>query len=304
MVANLAAIAGAAWAAQRVGGQRAMVLTTALSAGLAWSLGSELLFDPWQPHAMLLPFWCLLVMCWALAAGDLLMAPFVVAIASLLVQTHLSFVYVVAIIGAATVVMTSAGLVRMARAGGAVWDAERSWLQRIGLWTAGVAVLAWCQPLSTSSSAKGTSAASWQQRERRRQRARRPHASGRGSWPPSSPFRRGGRGRGSAPSSGATGVVDDPKGRDPGRGRRRRGRRRAGRSARRRCRARRRDRGRTAVALPADPDARRACRGRRGRGAGVDGVHAHRGHRHQPSPDALAVADLRLRPPGRGGRGR
>ena len=147
MVANLAAIAGAAWAAQRVGGQRAMVLTTALSAGLAWSLGSELLFDPWQPHAMLLPFWCLLVMCWALAAGDLLMAPFVVAIASLLVQTHLSFVYVVAIIGAATVVMTSAGLVRMARAGGAVWDAERSWLQRIGLWTAGVGVLAWCQPL-------------------------------------------------------------------------------------------------------------------------------------------------------------
>ena len=147
MVANLAAIGGAAWAAQRVGGQRAMVLTTALSAGLAWSLGSELLFDPWQPHAMLLPFWCLLVMCWTLAAGDLLMAPFLVAIASLLVQTHLSFVYVVAIIGAAAVVMTGAGLVRMARAGGAVWDAERSWLQRIGLWTAGVGVLAWCQPL-------------------------------------------------------------------------------------------------------------------------------------------------------------
>jgi hypothetical protein len=147
MVANLAAIVGAAWAAQRVGGQRAMVLTTALSAGLAWTMGSELLFDPWQPHAMLLPFWCLLVMCWALAAGDLLMAPFVVAIASLLVQTHLSFVYVVAIIGAATVVMTAAGLVRLARVGGATWDAERSWLQRMGLWTAGVAVVAWCQPL-------------------------------------------------------------------------------------------------------------------------------------------------------------
>ncbi|HEU5109699.1 MAG TPA: hypothetical protein VFT95_14250, partial [Micromonosporaceae bacterium] len=147
MVANLAAIVGAAWAAQRVGGQRAMVLTTALSAGLAWTMGSELLFDPWQPHAMLLPFWCLLVMCWALAAGDLLMAPFVVAIASLLVQTHLSFVYVVAIIGAATVVMTTVGLVRVARVGGATWDAERSWLRRIGLWTAGVAVVAWGQPV-------------------------------------------------------------------------------------------------------------------------------------------------------------
>src|SRR5262245_31372740 len=82
MVANLAAIVGAAWAAQRVGGQRAMVLTTALSAGLAWTMGSELLFDPWQPHAMLLPFWCLLVMCWGLAAGVLIMAHFVVGITS------------------------------------------------------------------------------------------------------------------------------------------------------------------------------------------------------------------------------
>ena len=101
MTANILAIVGAAWAAHRAGGVRAMVLATALSAGLAWSMGSELLFDAWQPHALLLPFWCLLVMLWALAAGDLRMAPFVVGIASLLVQTHLSYVYVVSLIGAA-----------------------------------------------------------------------------------------------------------------------------------------------------------------------------------------------------------
>ena len=102
-----------------------MVLATALSAGLAWSMGSELLFDAWQPHALLLPFWCLLLMLWALAAGDLLMAPFVVGIASLLVQTHLSYVYVVSLIGVATVVMLAVGLRRTAKVGGADWDATR-----------------------------------------------------------------------------------------------------------------------------------------------------------------------------------
>ncbi len=51
-----------------------MVLVTALSAGLAWSMGSELLFDAWQPHAMILPCWAFLVTVWALAAGDVAMA--------------------------------------------------------------------------------------------------------------------------------------------------------------------------------------------------------------------------------------
>src|SRR5262245_258174 len=57
MTINIAAIVAAAWAAARVGGVRALVLVTALSAGLAWAMGSELLFDVWQPHAMILPFW-------------------------------------------------------------------------------------------------------------------------------------------------------------------------------------------------------------------------------------------------------
>ena len=70
MVANIAAVVLAAWAARRVGGELAMVLVTALSAGLAWSMGSELLYDAWQPHAMLLPFWALLILLWALAAGQ------------------------------------------------------------------------------------------------------------------------------------------------------------------------------------------------------------------------------------------
>ena len=155
MLANSAAIVGAAWAAQRAGGQRAMVLTTALSAGLAWSMGSELLFDAWQPHAMLLPFWCLLLMCWALAAGHLVMAPFVVGIASLLVQTHLSFVYVVAISGAASVAMVAVASWRVARYGGMAWRRERAALWRMGLASAAVAVIAWIQPLIDQVAGEG-----------------------------------------------------------------------------------------------------------------------------------------------------
>ena len=147
MTANILAIVGAAWAAHRAGGVRALVLATALSAGLAWSMGSELLFDAWQPHSLLLPFWCLLLMLWALAAGDLLMAPFVVGIASLLVQTHLSYVYVVSLIGAATVVLLALGLRATARTGGAQWDATRYALGRAARWSGIVAAVAWIQPV-------------------------------------------------------------------------------------------------------------------------------------------------------------
>ena len=70
-IANAACIALAAWSARCVGGYRALLVVTTLSAGIVWSMGSELLFDPWQPHAMILPFWAFLIVVWALAAGHL-----------------------------------------------------------------------------------------------------------------------------------------------------------------------------------------------------------------------------------------
>ena len=147
MTINIAAIVGAAWAARRVGGVRAVVLVSALSAGIAWAMGSELLFDVWQPHAMILPFWALLVMCWALAAGDVVVAPVVVGIASLILQTHLSFVYVVALIVLATAVMLASHLWQQARRGGDEWAVVRSSLRRAAIWSAVVGALAWSQPV-------------------------------------------------------------------------------------------------------------------------------------------------------------
>ncbi|MGH9272258.1 MAG: hypothetical protein ACRDZ2_13405, partial [Ilumatobacteraceae bacterium] len=146
-VFNAACIALAAWAARRIGGYRALLLVTALSAGIAWSMGSELLFDPWQPHAMILPFWSFLIVTWALATGDLLMAPFALGLASLIIQTHLSFVYTIVLVG-------------VAGAGLGVWSfrrapAPRPQWRRPLLASVVVLVLAWIQPIIDQVAGEG-----------------------------------------------------------------------------------------------------------------------------------------------------
>lgn len=144
--ANSACIALAAWAARRAGGDGALLVVTALSAGLAWSLGSELLFDPWQPHAMIFPFWSFLVVMWALGTGDPVMAPIALGLASLIIQTHLSFVYLLVVVG-----VTGAGL--------ASWSARhagsgRRW--RKPLLAGGVVLLvAWIQPVIDQVAGEG-----------------------------------------------------------------------------------------------------------------------------------------------------
>ncbi|MET0325588.1 MAG: hypothetical protein ABW219_10220 [Ilumatobacteraceae bacterium] len=143
MVANVAAVVLAAWAARRAGGETGLIVVTLLSAGLAWSMGSELLFDAWQPHAMILPGWAFLVGAWALSCGDLAVAPWLVGGASLLVQTHLSYVFLVAILGAASIV---AAVVLVARDHPDPGE-RRPVLVRAGLLSLVVAVVAWLQPL-------------------------------------------------------------------------------------------------------------------------------------------------------------
>jgi hypothetical protein len=155
MAINVAAIVVTAWAAHRAGGLRALVLATALSAGLAWAMGSELLFDAWQPHAMLLPFWALLVMGWAVASGHLVFAPIVVGVASLLVQTHLSFVYVVAIVGGASIAMLAFHLRQLTLTDPDRWTHERPAVRRAVIWSAVVAAVVWIQPLIDQIAGEG-----------------------------------------------------------------------------------------------------------------------------------------------------
>ncbi len=152
-LANVAAIVLAAWGARRAGGREAMIIVTVLSAALSWTMGSELLFDAWQPHAMILPCWALLMWLWALASGDLWAVPWVVGLGSFLVQTHLSFVYLVAIVGLAAGVAAFVTL----RRDGAGPDGERAppeWRRPVAVGGV-VAFLAWLQPLIDQVAGEG-----------------------------------------------------------------------------------------------------------------------------------------------------
>jgi len=84
-------------------------LGACLATAMAWTLGSELLFEPRQHHALVLPFLAFLVGAWAVASGDRwALVPTVLA-ASLIAQTHLTFLVPAAIVGVAAVVGAAAG---------------------------------------------------------------------------------------------------------------------------------------------------------------------------------------------------
>lgn len=134
-VMNAACIVGAAMVAHRVGGRRPYLLVLLVGAVLAWTMGSELIFDVWQPHALVLVYLLLAVLAWAMAEGHAWTLPGSVAILSLLVQTHLSFVYL------APATLLAGVAIHLA--------ASRDWrrLVRPALWSLPVVALAWCQPL-------------------------------------------------------------------------------------------------------------------------------------------------------------
>ena len=133
---NAASLAGAVAVAWRRAGPVGAALAAAAGTGLAWSMGSELLFEPWQPHSLLLPAYATLVAAWAVASGDAPLLPLLVFAASFLTQTHLTYVYLVATAGTLAVV----GLGRAARRDGVP-------VRRPALLAAGVALGCWAAPL-------------------------------------------------------------------------------------------------------------------------------------------------------------
>lgn len=90
-ILNSAAIVGIGVFAYRRGGALLTTLAMLATASVAWSMGSELLYDPWQPHSLVLPFLCFLVLVWSSSCGDLIAVPCALAVGSLILQTHLTF---------------------------------------------------------------------------------------------------------------------------------------------------------------------------------------------------------------------
>ena len=82
----------------RVGGATAAVVAQVITAGLVWMLGSELLYDPWQPNVLVLPFWLLVCTVWAVAADVVVMLPLAVGVGTFVMQTHLGYLFIVPIL--------------------------------------------------------------------------------------------------------------------------------------------------------------------------------------------------------------
>lgn len=143
---NIGAIVGTAIVAYRQAGARAVVVAMTAATALGWTMGSELLFSPWQPNALLFPALCFFVMVWALACGDLAVLPWAVGVASFIVQTHVGYAVLVPVLAAWGV---GAGAIRLMRSGAP--DQDRGALRGRVLRSAGaaaaVALVCWAQPL-------------------------------------------------------------------------------------------------------------------------------------------------------------
>ncbi len=144
---NVAAIVGIAVVARRQAGARGVVAGMLAASGLAWTMGSELLFDPWQPNSLLLPVLCFLTMVWALACGDHALLPWTVGLASFIVQTHIGYALFVPALGLWGVGAVAVRLWRLRRDDADEWRQRRRSVQRHLGASLVVGVVCWSQSL-------------------------------------------------------------------------------------------------------------------------------------------------------------
>jgi hypothetical protein len=144
---NCLAVIGIALVARRRGGPVLVVMSMGAAAILGWAMGSEILFEPWQPHILILPFLCLLVLVWSLSCGDLALLPWTVVVASFILETHLSYVVLVPVLALWGLVGLALELRRRRRDESEAWPAlrKRTW-RTLGI-AGGVLFVCWLQPL-------------------------------------------------------------------------------------------------------------------------------------------------------------
>jgi hypothetical protein len=144
---NIAAVLGIAFVARRQGGAVVGTLATAVAAVLAWTLGSAVLLDPTQPNSMLLPFLLLLTLVWAAACRDLAAIPWAVFLASLIVQSHITYVYFVGVLFAWVAIAVARWAWRVRKNDDEGWRPLRRRLMRTILVAVAVFIVCWIQPI-------------------------------------------------------------------------------------------------------------------------------------------------------------
>lgn len=95
---NVATIIGISAASRHIGGWPMQRWMLAGAAALAWSMGSELLIDILQAHALLLPFFLFLILLTGCSTGIRAFLPFTAGVATLLIQTHITYAYILSLL--------------------------------------------------------------------------------------------------------------------------------------------------------------------------------------------------------------
>jgi hypothetical protein len=136
---NALSVATLGWLIRRRAGPLAGTAAVVAVGGLAWAMGSALLFDPWGPYMAMLPFALFLVAVAMAAGGDLVALPIAVVAGSVALQAHSSYAALVP------------GLTLVAVAGAGYWlrrdrRADRAAWLWVGV-TVMTAVVCWAQPL-------------------------------------------------------------------------------------------------------------------------------------------------------------
>lgn len=147
-ILNSLAVVGTAVFAHRRGGPLLGTAAAAMAAALSWTMGSELLYEPWQPHSLVLPALCFLVLVWSVACADLIALPLTVGVGSLLLQSHLSYAFLVPALATWAVVGLVLGLRRRRRADPSTWPRVAGQARAAGVAGAVILVLAWLPPLA------------------------------------------------------------------------------------------------------------------------------------------------------------
>jgi hypothetical protein len=142
VVLNLAALGAALAIAVRRGGAALGAGVAAVLVLLLAGYGPAMLTAPWNPYLPLLWWVVLLLAVWAVACGDVAILPVAVFAATLCAQTHVSYLGLVAVVGALAVV---AVVLAWRRAPSGSPDRRR--VVRWSALSLGIALVLWLPPL-------------------------------------------------------------------------------------------------------------------------------------------------------------